>query len=110
MYLFTVYEPAEPADISFEESEPTGSIYEPSEPVGITFLENLSPQEYRLILVYHLKNLSPQVHSEPAGISFLENLSPQEYHLKNQSPQKKTYMNPLSPQEYHLKKSEHAEY
>ena len=64
MFAFIVYEPAEPADISFVESEPTGNIYEPPEPAGISFLENLSHRKTDMhplsLQEYHLKNLSPQ--------------------------------------------------
>ena len=64
MFAFIVYEPAEPAGISFVESEPTGNIYEPSEHAGISFLENLSHRKTHMhplsLQEYHLKNLSPQ--------------------------------------------------
>jgi hypothetical protein len=64
MFAFIVYEPAEPAGISFVESEPTGNIYEPSEPAGISFLENLSHRKTHMhplcLQEYHLKNLSLQ--------------------------------------------------
>ena len=64
MFAFIVYEPAEPAGISFVESEPTRNIYEPPEPAGISFLENLSHRKTDMhplsLQEYHLKNLSPQ--------------------------------------------------